>query len=81
MPDTNRVKAKEFIGKQRNVHMLKCKICGGKIKRWTPEYLRDDPPYPPDKILCLNCGKEYMWKEYQEMRCDKLVEMMGKNEI
>ena len=53
---------------------MDCTICGGKIKRQVPDRLKGD--YGPSKIYCLSCGKQYTWKEYQAMRCDKLVEMM-----
>ena len=64
---------------------MKCP-CGGKIKSYIPDYLKDDPSYIPQYlflhlIFCNKCGEEYTWKEYQEMRCDKLVKMMGENEI
>jgi len=54
---------------------MKCE-CGFKIIISTPDYLKDDPPYPERKIYCLSCHKQYSWKEYQAMRCDKMVEMM-----
>jgi len=51
--------------------------CGGKII-----VLEKDPNWdrPSKKIIyCSKCQHKYTWKEYQALRCDKLVEMMKEN--
>jgi hypothetical protein len=52
--------------------MMDC-TCGGKII-----ILYKEPEEKPrNKIIyCSKCQRKYTWKEYQAMRCDKLVEMM-----
>ena len=35
--------------------------------------------HPSKKIIyCSKCQRKFTWKEYQTMRCDKLIEMIRK---
>jgi len=52
---------------------MKC-ICKGKIIILEKDLNWDRPS---NKIIyCSKCQRKFTWKEYQAMRCDKLIEMM-----